>query len=161
MQCPQCGSRSLRVEVAFSGLVTCRFLENDEFELIEPVALDSSWNDRSRCLCVRCPWRGVVADARHSRDVVPPEQSVAGPVETNAAEPLATGAGQSIAVESRIRTLADVKEHLKLRCEDPVSRECVEYLVSEVERLGALLENVQRVAEKEKSSQDYGDTSVL
>lgn len=63
MQCPRCGSRSLRIEVVFRGKVACIF-QASELDLTEPVFLSSEWNDDSECECSDCNWLGTVAGAR-------------------------------------------------------------------------------------------------
>lgn len=63
MKCPQCGSSMLRIEVVFTGFVSCAFSGEQEFELIDKLLLDSNWDEDSACECLRCDWRGVTRDA--------------------------------------------------------------------------------------------------
>jgi len=64
VKCPNCGSKELTVEISFAGQVACKFMEGDNFELIENVALESNWDDHSSCECMNCLWVGTVEIAR-------------------------------------------------------------------------------------------------
>ena len=64
MHCPACNNVNLRIDVNFSGRVACKFADDDEFELIDRVALDSQWSDESLCECLSCNWVGTVRNAK-------------------------------------------------------------------------------------------------
>lgn len=63
MKCPRCGSSMLRIEVVFTGFVSCAFTGEQEFELIDTLDLDSNWDDTSPCECLGCDWKGVTGEA--------------------------------------------------------------------------------------------------
>ncbi len=64
MRCPSCQGQTFRIEVNFRGFVSVLFRTPDEFELTQPVALQSSWEDDSPCICENCGWTGQVKDIR-------------------------------------------------------------------------------------------------
>lgn len=64
MQCPDCGGNKLKIDVVFSGSVSCKFHGDEAFELCEATELDSHWHDDSACLCPGCGWRGHVREAK-------------------------------------------------------------------------------------------------
>ena len=64
MKCPACNSQLLKIEIAFKGQVACAFSDDDEFDLIDNISLDSEWNDSSSCACLDCHWTGNVREAR-------------------------------------------------------------------------------------------------
>jgi hypothetical protein len=63
MRCPSCHGQTFTIEVVFRGFVTAVFRNSDEFEVTEPVSMQSSWTDDSPCICETCHWEGRVADA--------------------------------------------------------------------------------------------------
>jgi hypothetical protein len=141
MKCPSCGSRQLNVAVAFTGNVSCAFRGRDEFEIVDEVALDSHWDDRSPCSCVRCSWSGEVSEAR-------------GRLKTSKPAPVAVRkAGISP------RDLEALKERVR-------SGECpprwviqINRLIAEVERLAELAEMLASVS-PDKHAPSSGDTQI-
>ena len=63
MRCPNCDGHTLMIEVVFRGNVTALFHTPQQFELTQPVSIESSWTDDSPCICENCRWAGRVADA--------------------------------------------------------------------------------------------------
>ena len=132
MKCPNCGSTELRVEVRFAGQVACKFVEGDNFELIENVALDSNWDDHSCCECMDCLWVGTVQIARDSRTGKLKEISS---FEKKPAflNPMSN------------EELGELKRLLETQRCPPLWREQIKRLISEVERLNAFLKMISRL----------------
>ena len=132
MKCPKCGSAELRVEVRFVGQVACQFVEGDNFELIENVALDSNWDDHSCCECMDCLWVGTVQIARNGRAGQWKENS---PLEKKPAllNPRST------------QELGELKRLLETQSCPSLWRESIERLISEVERLNAFSEMISHL----------------
>lgn len=63
MRCPNCDGQILKIKVLFQGFVTAYFQDAYQYELTQPVSMDSSWEDDSPCTCESCHWQGRVADA--------------------------------------------------------------------------------------------------
>ena len=132
MQCPNCGSTELKVEVRFAGQVACKFVEGDKFELIENVALDSNWDDHSCCECMDCLWVGTVQIARDRRteELKVNSSSVKKPAFLN---PISN------------EELGELKRLLVTQSCPPLWREHIERLISEVDRLNAFLEMISHL----------------
>ena len=132
MKCPNCGSTELRVEVRFAGQVACKFVEGDNFELIENVALDSNWDDHSCCECMDCLWVGTVQTARDGR-TGKLKQSSSREKKPAFLNPISNA------------ELRELKRLLETQSCPPLWREYIERLISEVERLNAFLEMISRL----------------
>ena len=63
MKCPKCGGRKLRVGVVLAGEVTCQFDTDHDMQVLQPAALDSSWDPNAECSCLSCSWSGTAAQA--------------------------------------------------------------------------------------------------
>ncbi len=139
MHCPTCSSNNLKIEVNFSGRVSCRFADDNDFELIDRVSLDSNWNDDSPCECLCCHWIGAVRDARSAR---------AG--ELGAAKSAAASAVmiEQFSVEER----QELKRLLAAEECSPTLRKHVENLLDEVQRLSSLLESMSRITQQSAAS---------
>lgn len=132
MKCPNCGSTELRVEVSFAGQVACKFVEGDNFELIENVALDSHWDDHSCCECMDCLWVGTVQIARDGR--------------TEKLKKNLSLKKNSVFINPMSNEeFEELKRLLETQSCPPLWREYIERLISEVERLNAFLEMISRL----------------
>ena len=140
MKCPNCGSTELRVEVRFAGQVACKFVEGDNFELIENVALDSNWDDHSCCECMDCLWVGTVQIARDGRTGQLKENSS---LEKNPAflNPISN------------EELGELKRLLETRSCPRLWRDYIERLISEVDRLNAFLEMISRLTDSKPGTE--------
>ena len=132
MKCPICESTELRVEVRLAGQVACKFVEGDNFELVEKIVLDSNWDDHSCCECTDCLWVGTVQIARDGRD---------GRLKENSSFEKKASFLNPISNEE----LEDLKRLLETRSCHPLWRKDIERLISEVERLNAFLDTIFRV----------------
>lgn len=154
MKCPHCGSQSLKIEVCFSGYVSCSFSSDHEFEVIDPVALNSEWGDDSHCRCNRCDWEGPVRDAQGDGAAQAPRS------------PRAAQSGGAMQMVTDIE-LEEIKHQLKVRYCNPIWRAHLENLVGEVERLRSILDLVERAnayeARKPQRLRDQAstDTSLM
>jgi hypothetical protein len=63
MRCPNCDGQVLKIEILFQGFVTAFFHNAENYQLTEPVTMNSSWEDESPCICETCHWEGRVAEA--------------------------------------------------------------------------------------------------
>jgi hypothetical protein len=63
MRCPSCDGQILKIQVLFQGYVTAFFQSAYQYELTRPVAMNSSWEEDSPCICENCEWQGSVAEA--------------------------------------------------------------------------------------------------
>ena len=131
MNCPKCASRFLRVEMAFTGQVSCAFSNGGEFEVIDRVALDSEWDDRSPCECLLCAWRGPLGEARRKKRS-PPQSKPA-------------RKGNPLSAMMSAEEIQAVRDQLKIGHCHPIWRAHLERLLEEVERLNALLDTITRV----------------
>ncbi|HUG90276.1 MAG TPA: hypothetical protein VML55_05560 [Planctomycetaceae bacterium] len=77
MKCPICNGGDLAVEVTFRGMVSCRFHNGDQFDLLQPPHFQSGWDDSSRVACLSCAWNGTVLDA--TREVPRRAAAASGP----------------------------------------------------------------------------------
>ncbi len=139
MHCPTCSSNNLKIEVNFSGRVACRFADDNDFELIDGVSLDSYWNDVSPCECLCCHWNGAVRDARSTRAGEP------------GADEFATASAATIEQFS----VDEIREMKRLLAADecsPTLRKHVEKLLDEVQRLSSLLESMSRITQQSADS---------
>lgn len=148
MKCPKCGSTKLQVEVSFAGQVACNFDESDNFELIDDLALDSSWNDASRCECIECHWVVKLQNARlGSIDALNQSERGGG---------LQTYRGPVSAEQLReLEQLLDSQ-----RC-PPLWREKIEKLIAEINRLNAFLETITRITDHAASGRDSSSTDTI
>ncbi len=69
MQCPVCSFKVLKVSVRFEAHVTCAFEGDENFQLVESVAVDSRWTNESACECVSCSWAGYVFQAKRQSGI--------------------------------------------------------------------------------------------
>lgn len=152
MQCPQCGSSSLRIEVRFAGFVSCCFSDDEQFEVTDTVSMSSEWDDASCCDCAACTWLGTVDDARRSRTSA---------ARVGACVGAAGGRAEAVGTLSGIDQLQDVKAMLKVRKCAPDWRECIDFLLDEVERLEKMLELVQRANAKSKNGNSSSETNLM
>lgn len=152
MQCPQCGGSSLRIEVRFAGFVSCSFSDDEQFEVTDTVSMSSEWEDASCCECAECTWLGTVDDARQSH-------TSAARVDVRVGS--AGGRAEAVGTLSGIEQLQDVEELLKVRKCAPDWRECIDFLLDEVERLEKMLEIVQRANAKSKNGNSDNDTNLM
>lgn len=149
MHCPQCGSSYLKIGLVFSGDVCCAFTDDEEFELLDTVSLDSHWSDESPCACLDCAWSGVVRETRPASLV---------PTPGRAGKDRFVPLGRDGMTPERLKTL---KDELAARPCHPVWRAHLEDLIAEVERLSALVETLTRVVEAEASQEAGPHDTVL
>jgi len=148
MKCPKCGSTQLKVEVSFAGQVACKFDESGNFELLDDVALDSSWDDASRCECIACHWSGEVQYAK-SGEISTLDQG----------ERL--GGLRSYSRPITSEELSDLKQLLSSQRCPPLWRDKIEKLISEIERLNAFLETIMRVTNQATSGGDPSNSDTV
>lgn len=150
MNCPQCGSPYLKVAVVFTGDIACDFSKDEEFELLDTVALDSYWDHASPCRCLHCEWQGCIRHAQSGPGDVHPEQQVNAP---------RLGDADAMTAER----LQEIKEALADGYCNPPWRGYLEELVVEVERLQALLTAVTRMVDRQSASgyDSSADDTVL
>ena len=129
MKCPKCGSNELRIAVKFSGNIACSFRSEESFDFVEPVKIESDWDDSSRCHCIHCHWKGIVGDTkpRPSRHVC-----------LHATSP---------------EKIASIKQKLA-KCPEPWKK-YLGYVLGEVDRLDQIVEMLTRTS----SQLDNGDGS--
>jgi len=136
MQCPNCGSRRLRLAVTFSGELTCEFQGAEAVQVLEDASLDSAWHDESQCSCVGCDWEGLVREA---------------------ALDLASDRAECTDAEFRDIEACVKTKQIPDKLLDPLSR-----LVDEIRKLKAqerILETIQR--SQKKSRVEAGDTAIF
>jgi hypothetical protein len=63
MRCPKCKRHLLRIEVQFQGFVTVLCEHPTEYQVMQPVAFTSHWEEDSSCMCEECDWVGCVREA--------------------------------------------------------------------------------------------------
>jgi len=63
MKCPQCGSRELKIDVTFTGWVSCTFDEDGDFEVDDSESHDSEWDSKSGVHCYNCQHDCTVKEA--------------------------------------------------------------------------------------------------
>ncbi len=137
MKCPRCRSRELQVEVAFVGEVSCSFKDSVEFDIIEPVALDSEWSDDSKCRCVACGWVGLVTEAQSSPKLCKPVKT-----ESFLSDP------------DKVETIARRLDRLP-----PSWGQAVQHLLDEVHRLDQMLQMAVRA--NGSGTRSTGETEVM
>lgn len=139
MKCPRCSRSQLKISVAFAGEVACSFSSEDSFEIVEPVAMDSSWDDSSQCLCLFCSWSGSVAEARR----------VAQPARKKAENKSSTASKSSLTKEEKTTY---IKKHLH-KCPKPW-RGYLTHTIGEIERLQRLILVLERAADDRGAAND-------
>lgn len=145
VKCPKCGSPELKIEFQFAGQVACKFVDEDNFELIDNVAIDSKWDDDSPCECLSCQWNGTVHDAKMYR------------VDSKS-DKTSRKARRSFSRPMTVEELTTLKTLLKTNhCPGPW-RQRIEQLIAEVERLNSFVETLSRISEQDDSN---GDTVVV
>lgn len=139
MRCPVCRSTKLKIGVVFAGEVACEFRDGAVVEVLENAAIDSYWDEQSRCRCAACGWSGSVREAGQR-----------GPVPAQADS---LTSSELAAIERDLA--AD-------RC-PPALKPHVERLLEAIGRLkieAHILERVQRAQQKSGPVAD-GDTAIL
>lgn len=66
MQCPNCKSRSLKVDVTFTGTIDIEVSEDGEFEVMDSEPGDSEWTDDSCVYCYECQHESTVLEAKQA-----------------------------------------------------------------------------------------------
>ncbi len=72
MQCPECGSCELDVEVVLHGTVRCRFEDGGSEILGGGDELHSDFPRMGHTACAACEWSGAVAQAQPASDADQP-----------------------------------------------------------------------------------------
>ena len=156
MRCPTCASQHFSIRIAFTGVVSCRFFEDgvrqdqEAFELTETLSLESQWSDHSACACLSCEWQGQLRDVRAAA----------------VAQMCATSSTRSVDSQPRTAVNTSIGVELDEIREELLSMGCdahwqvrIEELMSEVERLDALLEMVARAKKAEQNGS--GEDTVV
>lgn len=161
MKCPQCGSRSLHIGVAFSGMVECFFSNEDEFEVTDTVSLHSEWSDDSSCQCARCAWEGTVAEARSGSDSAAGRRDRAISSRSSSSGQAEGSGSVGVATQAAVRSIEDVERMLRERPVEQPCEQAITFLLGRVRYLEALLESITRAQAKERESGSGNDTSLM
>ncbi|MGH7929208.1 MAG: hypothetical protein ACREQV_15580 [Candidatus Binatia bacterium] len=149
MKCPQCGSRTLRIEVRLTGFVTGTFEDDEQFELTETGSFRSGWEQDAASACTECLWSGTASELQERARV-----------------PLARSSRHSAPVRSpgtraRVESLDDVEELKETYGCDTPWEECLDYLAGEVKHLRAVVAMLERANVREGRGGSRDDTAIF